>query len=177
MCWLQALSKQGCAVDFVGGSSSVLVVGGRCLASGMVGGGCSNLSVWDTMAPAASSCVGRLSHHQVGLWWRFDVCNCVSRRYGHPLPLQCCARVECANPCLGIPLPAGNRDGSSDAARRLVAGRGRLRGRPVVHRSTHDGQQFWCATACCACCAAPRLPSHLPIPRAPRSSPPSLLTC
>lgn len=66
---LQALSKQGCAVDFVGGSSSVLVVGGRCLPSTATttasGIGSSNLSVWDTMAPTASSCVGRLSNHQV----------------------------------------------------------------------------------------------------------------
>ena len=63
--WHQALSKQGCAVDFVGGSSSVLVVGGRCVQSSGAGSGCSNLSVWDTMAPTASSCVGRLGHHQV----------------------------------------------------------------------------------------------------------------
>lgn len=53
-------------MDFVGGSSSVLVVGGRCLASGIGSSGSSNLSVWDTMAPTATSCVGRLSHHQVG---------------------------------------------------------------------------------------------------------------
>lgn len=63
--WHQALSKQGCAVDFVGGSSSVLVVGGRCLPSaGASPGSSSNLSLWDTMAPAASACVGRLAHHQ-----------------------------------------------------------------------------------------------------------------
>lgn len=65
--WHQALSKQGCAVDFVGGSSSVLVVGGRCQPASTTSiGASSNLSVWDTMAPAASSCVGRLSHHQAG---------------------------------------------------------------------------------------------------------------
>lgn len=52
-------------MDFVGGSSSVLVVGGRCVQSSGAGSGCSNLSVWDTMAPTASSCVGRLGHHQV----------------------------------------------------------------------------------------------------------------
>lgn len=66
---MQALGKQGCAVDFVGGSSSVLVVGGRCLpgSGASPGAACgSNLSVWDTMAPAASACVGRLAHHQVG---------------------------------------------------------------------------------------------------------------
>jgi WD40 repeat protein len=63
--WHQALSKQGCAVDFVGGSSSVLVVGGRCMhSSGGSSGSTSNLSVWDTMAPPASNCVGRLSSHQ-----------------------------------------------------------------------------------------------------------------
>ena len=64
--WHQALSKQGCAVDFVGGSSSVLVVGGRSLPGAAPGGGgaVSNLSVWDTMAPTASSCVGRLANHQ-----------------------------------------------------------------------------------------------------------------
>lgn len=68
----QALSKQGCAVDFVGGSSSVLVVGGRSLpTSAGAGGGASNLSVWDTMAPTASSCVGRLVNHQARwLGWR-----------------------------------------------------------------------------------------------------------
>ncbi|KAL4433701.1 hypothetical protein ABPG75_000142 [Micractinium tetrahymenae] len=66
--WHQALSKQGCAVDFVGGSSNVLVVGGRCLpssSSSLLSGACSsNLSVWDTMAPAASACVGWLANHQ-----------------------------------------------------------------------------------------------------------------
>ena len=61
---VQALSKQGCAVDFVGGSSSVLVVGGRSVPAGG-GGASSNLSVWDTMAPTAASCVGRLMNHQV----------------------------------------------------------------------------------------------------------------
>ena len=61
----QALSKQGCAVDFVGGSSSVLVVGGRSLPTASAGSPSSNLSVWDTTAPTASSCVGRLTHHQV----------------------------------------------------------------------------------------------------------------
>jgi hypothetical protein len=58
-------------LDFVGGSSSVLVVGGRC----QPGAG-ANLSVWDTTAPAAGSCVGRLMHHQVrGRRW-LAACAC-----------------------------------------------------------------------------------------------------
>lgn len=44
----------------------MLVVGGRSLpTSAAAGGSASNLSVWDTMAPTASSCVGRLVNHQV----------------------------------------------------------------------------------------------------------------
>ena len=44
--WHQGLSRQGLAVEFVGGSSSVLAVGGRC-----TGG---NIALWDTIAPTGA---------------------------------------------------------------------------------------------------------------------------
>lgn len=54
---LQCLSKEGSAVEFIGGGPSILLAaGGRCPAG--------NLSFWDIAAPPGQSCIARLSHHK-----------------------------------------------------------------------------------------------------------------
>lgn len=55
------MGRGGRAVEYVGGSSSVVAVGGR--SSPGEGG---NIALWDTLAPSSSAAVGRLGQHQVG---------------------------------------------------------------------------------------------------------------
>jgi len=52
---VQGLSKRGVDVTYVGGSTSVLAVGGFCQAG--------NVAVWDTLAPVKAGPIARLSHH------------------------------------------------------------------------------------------------------------------
>ena len=52
---MQCLSKRGVDVCFVGGSTSVLAVGGFCQQG--------NVAVWDTLASTRSGPIARLSHH------------------------------------------------------------------------------------------------------------------
>lgn len=57
--WHAGLGRAGRAVEYVGGSSSLVAVGGR----GHAGEG--NIAVWDTLAPPSAAGVGRLGQHQV----------------------------------------------------------------------------------------------------------------
>ena len=52
---MQCLSKEGRAVVYVGGGSSVVAVGGKCSLG--------NIAVWDAASPPTEACVGRLKHH------------------------------------------------------------------------------------------------------------------
>lgn len=52
---MQCLTKEGRAVVYVGGGSSVVAVGGKCSLG--------NIAVWDAASPPAEACVGRLKHH------------------------------------------------------------------------------------------------------------------
>ena len=58
----QGLAKGAHAVEYVGGSSSVVAVGGR----GAPGEG--HIALWDTLAPPSSAGVGRLGQHQASGW-------------------------------------------------------------------------------------------------------------
>lgn len=51
----QGLSKRGVDVSFVGGSTSVLAVGGFCQQG--------NVVVWDTLASTKAGPIARLTHH------------------------------------------------------------------------------------------------------------------
>lgn len=65
---VQAMSRRGVEVAYVGNSSSILAVGGLCPRWG-------NAALWDTLAPVSAGPVARLLHHsplvtalQVGFW-------------------------------------------------------------------------------------------------------------
>ena len=81
---LQALSKRGVEVAYVGNTSTVLAVGGYCPRYG-------NLLIWDALAPAAGGPASRLPHH-AALVTAIQVAPC--------LVLQCHSQTDLPSSCV-----------------------------------------------------------------------------